>query len=77
MIRKHYNEDDLNRGTIRVKNRQGDWQEFPLITISIAGVDLSEAAYDSYFSLIDNCTAMKTKAKKIKGSVFIKDRRHA
>lgn len=71
VIRSYYNEEDQKKGRISTKNRNGVLVEFPIISLSIAGVDLEKKTYGNYFEVIDNCTILKSRAKKIPGSVYI------
>jgi diguanylate cyclase (GGDEF)-like protein len=75
-VGQYYNEEDLARGSIRAKNRQGEIQTFPLISISLAGVDLAYEAYSQYLEVNDACAEAKKEAKRLPGSVFFRDRRH-
>lgn len=70
-----YTSDDLDRGYIRGKNRQGKEQAFPLMSISMAGVDLAHGAYSQYLQVNDVCVEAKKEAKRIAGSSFFRDRR--
>ncbi|WP_373483042.1 hypothetical protein [Acetobacterium sp.] len=71
MIRSYYNEVDLSMGHITTKNRNGELVEFPLISLSVAGFDLARETHGNYFAIIDNCTLLKARAKKIPGSVYL------
>ena len=71
MIRSYFNEGDLRQGHITTKNRNGELVDFPLISLSVAGVDLAKESYGNYFVVIDNCTLLKSRAKKIPGSIYL------
>jgi len=74
-ILEFYNSDDAASRCIRSINRKGDQQTFPIISISMAGVDLSKKVYQKYIEVNDACAELKKKAKKISGSCFCMDQR--
>jgi hypothetical protein len=73
MIVDFYKEADRCQGYIMEKNRQGNITKYPLMSLSIVGVDLSAHHYLHYFQVIDTCSALKRKAKKLESSVYVKD----
>lgn len=76
-IRKFYSKEDLDLGYILEKNRQGVTVKFPIMSISMAGVSNQIRDLSSYAELTNIAIEVKTKAKEIKGSVFILDKRTA
>ena len=74
-ITKFYNKEDAAAGFINSTNRQGKKQIFPIMTISMAGVDLSHSRYKNYIEVNDACSELKKKAKLINGSNFYLDSR--
>lgn len=74
-VGRFYNAQDLERGCIRAENRQGEIQTFPLMTISLAGVDLAPGAFSRYLEVNDVCAEAKKVAKSMPGSSFFRDRR--
>jgi diguanylate cyclase (GGDEF)-like protein len=79
--REFYNQDDLKSKKIVTQNRQGAWQEFPLITISLAIATNEKRKLDS-LPLISQITAelknyAKTKPGGLSNSNYVKDRRRA
>ncbi|MBF0119271.1 MAG: response regulator [Desulfobacterales bacterium] len=56
-------------------NRQGEKETFPLMSISMAGVDLSHNYYKQYIQVNDALAMIKKKSKAVPGSSFIMDRR--
>jgi diguanylate cyclase (GGDEF)-like protein len=74
-IRDFYKSSDIEAGFIVSENREGKLQQFPLISISMGGVDLSTGEYDHYLKINDACSEVKKKAKEIPGSVFFMNRR--
>lgn len=72
---KFYNDNDLAQGFISSTNRRGIKEDFPIMTISMAGVDLSLNRYHEYIEVNDACAELKKKAKSIPGSNFYLDHR--
>jgi len=70
-----YDPPDAQAGKIFSKNRQGQAQEFPLMTISIGVVDLQARSFSHYLELANACTEVKEAAKAQPGSAIIFDRR--
>lgn len=75
MVLQFYTKEDKDIGFIVSKNRFGDTVKFPIISISISGVDLSVGSYKSYLQISDICSDLKSKVKKTEGSVFMLDQR--
>ena len=74
-IKAYYNENDVAKGYILSKNRKGEETTFPLISISIGGVDLTSYTYSSYLQINDICAELKRKAKKTNGSCLVIEQR--
>ncbi len=75
-VREHYDPEDVAKGSIISKNRRGEVQEFPIMTISLAGVNLAEHDSDTrYEKIADVCAEVKKYAKKFDRSCFYIDRR--
>ncbi len=74
-ITQFYSKADIEAKSIQSVNRKGEQQTFPLISISLAGVDLSHRTYKTYLEVNDVCAQTKKKAKTIPGSTFFLDRR--
>lgn len=72
-----YSQRDADADCIEAINRQGIRQTFPLMSISLAGVDLSCRKYQTYIQVNDACAETKKRAKEIPGSSFFMDRRIA
>ena len=70
-----YSDEDLAQGFISSTNRQGQKEDFPIMTISLAGVDLSHNQYQEYIAVNDACAELKKKSKSIPGSSFCLDLR--
>ena len=74
-IRAFYRSDDLEKGLIESKDRQGQLQKYPIMTISMAGVDLSKKAFEHHLEVSETCAELKKQAKKYNGSILFIDRR--
>jgi diguanylate cyclase (GGDEF)-like protein len=70
-----YSAEDRQRGFILVKNRQDVMTQYPIMTISMAGVNLATAPYDHFLQVTYACSEMKHVSKKIAGSKLVLDRR--
>lgn len=76
-VREYYSEDDQKNGYIVSKDRRDKIQEFPIMTLSLAGVDLSEHDRDTRYEVIaDICAEVKKYAKTFDNSCYYQDRRH-
>jgi diguanylate cyclase (GGDEF)-like protein len=74
-IMNFYSPEDIAAKCIQSVNRQGQPQTFPLMSISLAGVDLSQQGFNQYIEVNDACASAKKMAKAIPGSSFFMDRR--
>jgi len=76
-VRRFYTEKDLDAGFIMEKDRKGDLVKIPIMSISMAGVTNQTRAISSYAELTNIAVGVKMKAKQVKKSNFILDRRAA
>jgi diguanylate cyclase (GGDEF)-like protein len=76
-ITSFYSDEDVKANCIHSVNRQGEKQTFPLMSISLACVDLSHNRFNRFVEVNDACTEAKKKAKSIPGSSFFMDRRRS
>ncbi len=74
-IIKFYSPEDAAAKCIRSVNRRGQRETFPLMSISLAGVDLSHKIFSRYLEVNDACAGAKKKAKALEGSSFFMDKR--
>ncbi|KPA18942.1 response regulator receiver modulated diguanylate cyclase [Candidatus Magnetomorum sp. HK-1] len=74
-IRQFYNAEDLSQKGIDSTDRSGEKQFFPIMSISLSGVDLSRRQFKQYIQVNDVCTEVKKIAKSCPGSCFFMDRR--
>jgi diguanylate cyclase (GGDEF)-like protein len=74
-IQAFYRDEDLARGALVAADRSGSERAFPLITLSLAGVDLRRDAYERAFQVLDACAQVMRIAKARPHSGFFMDRR--
>jgi diguanylate cyclase (GGDEF)-like protein len=70
-----YDTDDAARGGIDVKDRQGQPNRFPLLTLSIGVASTDVREFGHYAEAVSLATEMKQYAKRDSGSSFAVDRR--
>lgn len=70
-----YNEDDRERGCITTKNRKGEFDTFPLMSISLAIVTNERREINNYVEVGDIASDVKKKLKTMPGSNYFADRR--
>jgi diguanylate cyclase (GGDEF)-like protein len=70
-----YDSADIAANCILSKNREGVACQFPLMSISLGGVNLSRGNFTHYLQINDVCAEVKKRAKAISGSSFFVDRR--
>ena len=62
-IRSLYSAEDLARGCIVSKDREGNTKQFPIMTISLAGATNVHRVISSYAEVTNICAEVKKKAK--------------
>lgn len=70
-IQKFYSEDELKKGYVYGVNRQGDFEQIPIISISVAVVQNKNYSYSSVGQLSKESAKLKKKCKAIKKSIFL------
>lgn len=70
-----YNRKDIELRSIQAVDRQGQLQIYPIMSISIAGVNLNHRRFTSYLEVNDACVEMKKIAKNMPGSTICFDQR--
>lgn len=76
-IRECYTDEDRRRGFIISKDRRDQIQKYPIMTLSLAGVDLTEHSKDTrYEHVADICAEVKKYAKTFNQSCYYQDRRN-
>lgn len=74
-IRGLYSKEDLDKGFIISKARDGSIVQFPIMSISLAGVTNAYKPLTSYAEVTNICADVKKKAKAMPGSTFVLDKR--
>jgi len=74
-IPEFYTEEDRRRGGIVSRDRSGGIRDFPLISISLAGISLRGKGFTRYVEVAAACVELKKAAKKRDGSFLFTDRR--
>lgn len=67
-ILRFYNKRDIEAGAVSSTNRAGASYSFPLINISLEGMNLSLGNYTHYLQVNDVCAEVKKRAKGLSGS---------
>jgi diguanylate cyclase (GGDEF)-like protein len=75
-VRHYYDGPDLDRGFIEVEDRQGNPQNFPVVSISIGISTTGTRKFTHYGEAIAVAAEMKQVAKRERGSAYAVDRRH-
>jgi diguanylate cyclase (GGDEF)-like protein len=70
-----YDEEDLKRGYLMVKDRRGNPSFFPIMSISIVGVSNARRKIFHYGQLGAIAAELKKYAKSLEGSNYVEDRR--
>jgi diguanylate cyclase (GGDEF)-like protein len=70
-----YNEEDRAKGIITTKNRRGEIDTFPLMSISMAIVTNERRGINSYVEVGEIAAEVKKKLKTMPGSNYFMDRR--
>ncbi|MDA3901324.1 MAG: diguanylate cyclase [Spirochaetes bacterium] len=74
-ILEHYSKDDIMESKVTAMNREGDMKESPLMTITIAGVDLERFEENQHLLAYKSCFAICERAKQEGYSCIFFDRR--
>jgi PleD family two-component response regulator len=70
-----YDPADAALGRISALDRQGQRRDFPIMTISIAGVDLVPRGFEHYLEVSNVCAELKKASKAVPESCVFFDRR--
>lgn len=74
-IASFYDQDDVERGFVEVANRRGIIEQFPLVSISIAIVEVDRNRFKTTLEIGEIGAQVKHKAKTILGSTYVINRR--
>ena len=69
------NEDDVKRGYLEVRDRQGQLKRIPVMSVTMALVLSTDNRIEHFAEVNDIATSLKEYGKRIKGSVVVKERR--
>jgi diguanylate cyclase (GGDEF)-like protein len=70
-----YSAEAREAGYIETQSRRGEPERYPLMTVSIGGVDTGRRRVSSYLELAETAAEVKGYAKALEGSRFVMDRR--
>jgi diguanylate cyclase (GGDEF)-like protein len=71
----YYEDEDLERGFVRMEDRKGVEQDIPLVSVSIGIATTAKRAFAHYGEAVAVATEMKQFAKRDGGSSYAVDRR--
>ena len=74
-VRQFYDREDLDRGHIVAHARDGSIKQFPIMTISLAGITNEVHPIKTYSEVTNIAAGVKKVAKKQEGSCFVIDKR--
>ena len=74
-VKSFFTEEDLKRGYLKVQNRKGKMEHFPITSISIGVVLSEENRFSNVLEIGEVGAQVKHVAKKYKGSCYAIDRR--
>lgn len=77
IIPTYYNEADQKRGTVRLTNRQGKRETFPLMSCSVAVCTNLYRSYKNLGEIAQDVAEVKSFLKSQPGSHYLRDRRAA
>jgi GGDEF domain-containing protein len=71
----YYEDEDLDRGFVRMEDRKGVEQDIPLVSVSIGIATTAKRAFAHYGEAVAVATEMKQFSKRDGGSSYAIDRR--
>lgn len=74
-VKYFFTEEDVKRGYLKIQNRKGKMEHFPLTSISIGVVVADEGRFTNVLEIGEVGAQVKHVAKKYKGSCYAIDRR--
>lgn len=75
IIPTYYNEEDQKRGSIRIRNRQGKFTTFPLMSCAVAACNNLHRDYKNLGEIAQDAAELKAFLKLQPGSHYLRDRR--
>ena len=76
-IIKYYTDEDLERGYVEVANRRGIIEKFPIISLSIAVVEIENGNFRNTLEIGEVSAQVKHLAKTETGSAYVINRRRS
>ncbi len=73
IIPLYYRQEDQQRGYIVAEDRFGEVRRFPIMSISLAAVNVQPGRFRSPAEIASQAAAVKKKAKAIEGSVLVEE----
>jgi hypothetical protein len=70
-IASFYSEADLSAGYITARNRRGLEEQYPLVSLSVAGISAWEGRFANVFELSAESSHIKKECKMRPGSAYI------
>jgi diguanylate cyclase (GGDEF)-like protein len=74
-LSQFYDEEDLQRGHVRMEDRKGVLQDIPIVAVSVGIASTSRRGFAHYGEAVAVATEMKQFAKRDSGSSYAVDRR--
>lgn len=69
------NEEDVKRGYLEIRDRQGEIRRVPVMSLTMALVASTDNHIEHFAEINDIASSLKEYGKRIKGSVVVKERR--
>lgn len=70
-VPEYYNDEDLERGYISVLNRQGEYNDYPLVSLSVTTISNEFNEYKNTEEIYKKMSEIKHEAKEFSGSVLL------
>lgn len=74
-VLEFYSDEDIKNGGIRIANRRGKIEKFPIMTITVAMISNRYRKYKTTLEIGEDGASVKKKAKTMEGSTFLENRR--
>lgn len=74
-ITKYYTQEDVERGWIKIANRKGKLEKYPIMTLTVAMISNKLKRYANILEIGEDGANVKKKAKTFSGSNLLEDRR--
>ena len=75
-IRDYYQNEDIKKGYITIRDRKGRLDLFPIMSLSIGIAHNLHQQFNNYLEVGEVAADLKKKAKEIPGSVWVTDKRN-